>query len=151
MSFFSRPYGARCPAVRKSTPVHAAQKLAVRAHYVSSVSLFVKISIHPSALRVILLMPTFERDHTQYSMSVDGIVLLYHRSMERWARVWSLDCFRGVYRHCHQSRPRLPSQRSILAEQLSSYLDLHPSSTIRPRGCLEFSDAQSNRFCINSF
>jgi len=27
VSFFSRPYGARCPAVMKSTPVHAAQKL----------------------------------------------------------------------------------------------------------------------------
>jgi hypothetical protein len=34
----------------------------------------------------------FECDHTQF-MSVDGIVLLYDRSIERLARVWSSDCF----------------------------------------------------------
>ncbi|KAI0275670.1 hypothetical protein BGY98DRAFT_991406 [Russula aff. rugulosa BPL654] len=36
--------------------------------------------------------------------------------------------------------------RSILLEGISSYLNLHPNSTIRPR-CLENSDSRSNRFC----
>jgi len=104
--FFQQTIWSRCPAVRKSTPVHAAQ---IARAALLCFRCLIQFPPQHFALFSGFFLCTFEPDHTQ-STSIDGIVLHYDRNLERLARVRS-----SLFRLLQGSVPPLSGAASFVS------------------------------------